>query len=92
MAQVAAGHCGVDLSTVRHAVEKLGIDPPGPPRPCDDVPGLEVSLDKPLNHRLIEFYVRKEALKACVNQLKLLSFGKALRLEAFGLGRFHPAI
>ena len=71
VAQGAAGYCGVDLSTGRHAAGKPGIDPAEPPRPCDDAPGLEVSLGKLLKHRLIEFCVSKEALKAGVLQLKL---------------------
>jgi len=64
-------YCGVDLSTDRHDVEKPGIDHAEPLRPCDDAPGSEVSLGKLLKHRLIEFCVSKEALKAGVLQLKL---------------------
>ena len=72
MAQGAAGYCGVDLLNGMHAAEKPGIDPAEPPRLCDDVPGLEVSLGKLLKHGLVEFCVSKEALKAGVLQLKLL--------------------
>ena len=63
--------CGFDLPAGRHDVEKPGIDHAEPPRPCDDAPGSEVSLGKLLKHRLIEFGVSKEALKAGVLQLKL---------------------
>ncbi len=38
-----------------HDVEKPGIDPAEPRRPYDDAPGLEVSLGKLLEHRLIQF-------------------------------------
>ena len=67
-----------------HAAGKPGIDPAEPRRPCDDAPGLEVSLGKLLEHGFIKFSICKEALKARVLQLKLL--------EAFGLcGSWPPA-
>ena len=48
-----------------------------PLRPCDDAPGLEVSLGKLLERGFIKLSICKKALKARVLQFKLL--------EAFGL-------
>ena len=55
-----------------------------PLRPCDDAPGLEVSLGKLLERGFIKLSICKKALKARVLQFKLL--------EAFGLCGFHPAV
>jgi hypothetical protein len=67
-----------------HAAGKPGIDPAELPRPCDDAPGLEVSLGKLLEHGFIKLSICKEALKARVLLLKLL--------EAFGLCGFHSPV
>jgi len=68
----------------RHDAETPENDPAEPRRPCDDAPGLEVSLGKLFEHGFIKLSIRQKALVASVLKLKLL--------EALGLCCFHAAV
>jgi len=53
-ARAGVGCCGSGRPGGKHDAGKPGIDPAEPSRLCGVVPGLEVSLGKLLEHRLVE--------------------------------------